>query len=118
MRTDPVEIPNHGMRIAGETVGADRGGERCIVVRNPFTREAIARVPKATLAEVRRAFEIAQAFRPRLTRFERAAILDRCGTLVHERSAQVASLISVESGLSLKDATYEAGRVADVLHFG
>ena len=118
MRTDPVEIPNHGMRIAGETVGADRGGERCIVVRNPFTRQAIARVPKATLAEVRRAFEIAQAFRPRLTRFERAAILDRCGTLVHERSAQVASLISVESGLSLKDATYEAGRVADVLHFG
>ena len=112
------DTPNHGMRIAGETVGTDRTGERCIVVHNPFTREAIARVPKATLADVRHAFEVARAYRPRLTRHERAAILNRCSTLVRARAAQVASLISTESGLSLRDATYEAGRVADVLHFG
>jgi putative phosphonoacetaldehyde dehydrogenase len=112
------DIPNHGMRIAGETVGAERSGDRCIVVHNPFTRAAIASVPKATLDEVRRAFEIAKAYRPRLSRFERANILNKCAALVRERTAQVAALISAESGLSLKDATYEAGRVADVLLFG
>jgi len=112
----PVE--NHGMRIAGERVGADRSGERAIAVHNPFTRAPIASVPKATLAEVRQAFDIAKAYRPRLTRFERANILNKCGALVRERTAQVAALISAESGLSMKDATYEAGRVADVLHFG
>jgi len=112
------DIPNHGMRIAGETVGADRRGDRAIVVHNPFTRAPIASVPKASLAEVRQAFDIAKAYRPRLTRFERANILNTCGALVRARSAQVAGLISAESGLSMKDATYEAGRVADVLHFG
>ena len=113
-----LDIQNHGMRIAGETVGTDRRGERTIVVHNPFTRAPIASVPKASLAEVRQAFDIAKAYRPRLTRFERANILNTCGALVRTRSAQVAALISAESGLSMKDATYEAGRVADVLHFG
>ncbi len=111
-------VTNHGMRIAGESVGDDRSGDRTIVVHNPFTRAPIASVPKATLAEVRRSFDIAKAYRPRLTRFERANILNKCAALVRERTAQVAGLISAESGLCMKDATYEAGRVADVLHFG
>jgi len=111
-------VRNLGMRIAGETVGTDRSGDRCIVVDNPYTRQPVGSVPKATLAEVQRAFEIAQAYRPRLSRFDRANILNKTGALVRERLAQVASLISAESGLSMKDATYEAGRVADVLHFG
>src|SRR5258706_3378839 len=111
-------IRNHGMRIAGEKVGAERTGERCIPVRNPYTNACIATVPKATLAEVRRAYAIAKAYRPTLTRFERANILNKTAALVRERTAQVAALISAEAGLSLKDATYEAGRVADVLLFG
>jgi len=111
-------MPNPGMRIAGEKVGTDRGGERCIRVHNPFTNEHIASVPKATLVEVRRAFAIAKAYRPTLTRFERANILNKTAALVRERTAQIAALISAESGLCLKDAHYEAGRVADVLVFG
>ena len=106
------------MRIGGEKVGVDRRGERCIPVVNPFTGAVIASVPKATLAEVRQAIAIAHAYRPRLTRFERANILNRCATLVRDRTPQIAALISAESGLCLKDATYEAGRVADVLGFG
>ena len=106
------------MRIAGETVGADRSGERCIEVFNPFTGQCIASVPKATLEEVRQAFAIAHAYKPRLTRFERANILNKTAALVRERTAQIAALISAESGLCLKDANYEAGRVADVLVFG
>jgi len=111
-------VRNHGMRLAGATVGTDRAGERCITVHNPFTGAAVGSVPKATLAEVRQAFEIAKSYRPRLTRFERAAILNRCAALVRERSAAIAGLISAESGLCLNDASYETGRVADVLVFG
>ena len=111
-------MTNHGMRVAGEKVGVDRGGERCIPVFNPFTGECIASVPKATLAEVKQALAIAQAYKPRLTRFERADVLNKTALLVRERSPSIAALISAESGLSLKDATYETGRVADVLGFG
>jgi putative phosphonoacetaldehyde dehydrogenase len=109
---------NHGMRIAGEKVGADRTGERCIEVFNPFTGKCIGSVPKATLAEVRQAFAIAHAYKPRLTRFERSKILDKTAALVRERTRQIAALISAEAGLGMKDATYEVGRVADVLIFG
>jgi phosphonoacetaldehyde dehydrogenase len=113
-----TSVPNHGMRIGGVTVGTERAAERCIVVHNPFSGEPIASVPKATLAEVRQAFAIGKAYKPTLTRFERANILNRGAALVRERSAQVAQLISAESGLCMKDASYEAGRVADVLVFG
>ncbi|MEQ1683611.1 MAG: phosphonoacetaldehyde dehydrogenase [Burkholderiaceae bacterium] len=111
-------ILNHGMRIAGEKVGTDRTGERCIEVFNPFTKQCIGSVPKATLEEVQRAFAIAHAYKPRLTRFERANILNKTAALVRERTRQIANLISAEAGLGMKDATYEVGRVADVLVFG
>lgn len=106
------------MRIAGKQVGAGRAGERAIEVFNPFTGERIGCVPKATLEEVRLAFDTAHAFRPKLTRFERAAILNRTAALVRERLREIAQLITAESGLCLKDSLYEAGRVSDVLLFG
>ncbi len=107
-----------GFRLAGEKVGADRGGDRVITVRNPFTGAAVGSVPKAPLAEVQQAFEIARAYQPKLTRFERSNILNRAAVAVRERTAEIAALITAESGLCLKDSSYEAGRVADVLMFG
>ena len=109
---------NEALRLGGEKVGADRTGERSIPVRNPYTRELVGTVPKATLAEVRQAFALARAYRARLSRFERSSILHRTAALVRQRSDAIAALISAESGLCLKDARYEAGRVADVLMFG
>ena len=106
------------LRIAGEKIGAGRGGERSIAVHNPFTRELVGSVPKATLAEVQRAYALAHAFRPKLSRFERSSILHRAAALVRERVDAIAALITSESGLCLKDTRYEAGRVADVLMFG
>ena len=107
------------LRIAGEKVGADdRGADRRIAVHNPYTQELVGSVPKATLAEVRRAYEVAQGYKARLSRFERSNILNRAAALVRQRSAEIAALISSESGLCLKDTHYEAGRVADVLMFG
>ncbi|ROZ62431.1 phosphonoacetaldehyde dehydrogenase [Ramlibacter sp. WS9] len=104
------------MRIAGRKVGAGR--DRAIEVSNPFTNERIGTVPKATLDEVREAFTTAHAFRPRLTRFERADILNKAAAIVRERLDDVSRLITAESGLCLKDSLYEAGRVSDVLLFG
>lgn len=106
------------MRIAGRKAGHGRDGERVIAVFNPYTEERIGSVPKATLDEVREAFELAHAFRPRLTRAERAGILQKTAALVREHLHDIAHLITAESGLCLKDALYEAGRVSDVLQFG
>jgi putative phosphonoacetaldehyde dehydrogenase len=104
------------MRLLGRCVGAGR--ERRIDVFNPYTEKRIGAVPKATLEEVRQAYEWAHDYKPALTRHERAGILNRCAALVRERLTQVAALITAESGLSINDATYEAGRVSDVLLFG
>ena len=104
------------MRIAGRKVGAGR--DRAIEVTNPFTNERIGAVPKATLEEVREAFTTAHAFQPKLTRFERADILNKAAAIVRERLDDVSRLITAESGLCLKDSLYEAGRVSDVLLVG
>jgi len=106
------------LRLAGEKVGADRSGDRVIRVHNPFTRELVGTVPKATLDEVRRAFDIAKKYKARLSRFERSNILNQAAAAVRARTPEIAALISSESGLAMKDAAYEAGRVADVLMFG
>ena len=102
------------LRLAGEKVGAGRSPGRSIAVLNPYNDTVVGTVPKATLDEVRRALAIARAYTPRLTRFERGNILNRAAASVRSRSAEIAALISAESGLCLKDAVYEAGRVADV----
>lgn len=106
------------MRIAGRRVGADRDAARRIVVTHPYSGLPIGSVPKATLEEVREAYAIAQAAQPRLTRHERASILQRAAALIRERLGDVAALITAEAGLAHKDAIYEAGRVSDVLLFG
>ncbi len=107
------------LRIAGEKVGADdRPDDRRILVRNPFTRAVVGSVPKATMAELNQAYAAAHACTVRLSRFERSNVLNRAAALVRERVAEIAQLISGESGLCMKDASYEAGRVADVLMFG
>ena len=104
------------MRIGGRKVGAGR--ERHVDVFNPFNQERLGAIPKASLEEVREAYSLAQAFKPQLTRFERAAILNRTAALARENLQNIARLISAESGLCIKDAVYEAGRVSDVLLFG
>ncbi|MBX3659928.1 MAG: phosphonoacetaldehyde dehydrogenase [Ramlibacter sp.] len=104
------------MRLAGRKVGAGR--EQHIPVLNPYSGQRIGAVPRATLEEVRATFASVHAYHPMLTRFERAAILNRAAALIRERLDEVAGLITAEAGLCHKDAVYEAGRVSDVLLFG
>lgn len=104
------------MRLAGRKVGSGR--DRGIEVFNPYTEQRLGSIPKATLEEVRSAYELAHAYRPTLTRYERAAILNKTAALARDHLQDIARLISAESGLCMKDAVYEAGRVSDVLLFG
>ena len=88
-----------------------------IEVRYPFTGEVVGTVPKATVDEVRKAFARARAYKPKLTRYERATIMQKAAELLRGRVAQASDLITRESGLSKKDSTYEVGRVCDVFTF-
>lgn len=101
------------MRIAGESVGSDR----VIEVRNPYTKAIVGTVPKATIADVRRAFAIAKGYRATLTRYERAQIMYRTAELIRSRANAISDLITAESGLCKKDSTYEVGRACDVFTF-
>ena len=113
-RTRTVDAPiREAMRIAGEKVHSDR----VIEVRYPYTGEVVATVPKATVEDVRRAFRIARQYKPVLTRYERYRILTRAGDIIASRRDAIARTITLESGLCLKDSTYEVGRASDVLLF-
>ena len=91
----------NAMRLAGAKIGAERKGERTIAVTNPFSGATIGTVPKATLEEVRAIFAKAHAYKPALTRFERAAILNQAAAIATRRLDEVAALISAESGLCM-----------------
>jgi phosphonoacetaldehyde dehydrogenase len=104
---------NEALRIAGEKVFRDR----VIEIRHPYTGALAGTVPKATLDDVRRALRIARNFRSRLTRHERYAILMKAGAIIASRRDALARLITLESGLCLKDSQYEVGRASDVLLF-
>jgi len=98
------------------------GGERVVCaasfpVIDPYTGVCVGTAPKASIAQIQHAFEVAGAYTARLTRYERAQILQRAAHLLRERSEAAADLIALESGLSKHDARYEIGRVADVLGF-
>jgi putative phosphonoacetaldehyde dehydrogenase len=113
-RVPVVDAPVRGaMRIAGEKVHCDR----VIEIRYPYTGELVATVPKASLADVRRAIHIARQYQPKLTRHERYKILMRAGEIIASRKETMARLITLESGLCIKDTLYEVGRASDVLLF-
>ncbi|MGZ5042954.1 MAG: aldehyde dehydrogenase family protein, partial [Usitatibacter sp.] len=88
-----------------------------IEVRNPYTRELVGTVPKASVAQVRDAFALAASFRPALTRYRRSEILEKAAVLLRARTEEASDLITRESGLCKKDSLYEVGRVCDVLAF-
>jgi len=109
----PADVRREKMRIAGEAIG----GERVIEVRNPYTRAIVGTVPKATIAEVRRAFAIGKTYRAKLTRFERSAILYRAAQLICTRAEAISDVITAECGICKKDSLYEVGRACDVFTF-
>jgi putative phosphonoacetaldehyde dehydrogenase len=113
-RPTAAREPLHeSLRIAGEKVSR----ERVIEIRHPYSGEVVATVPRASLDDVRRALQIARRFKSKLTRYDRYQILMRTGAIIQTRKEAIARLITLESGLCLKDSLYEVGRASDVLLF-
>jgi len=109
----PKLSQHQALRIAGELVLRERTFE----VRHPYSGELIANVSKGSVDDVRRAIATARAFCSPLTRYERHRILLRAGEIIASRRDEIARLITLESGLCLKDTLYESGRASDVLLF-
>ena len=109
-----MKFHSEALRIGGQRINRDR----VIEIHNPYTGDCIGTVPKAGVSDVQQAFEIAQAYRPRLSRYERSNILHRAADIVVAQADRISDLITLESGLCKKDSLYEAGRVRDVLVFG
>lgn len=104
------EVITEAMRIGGRRVA----GEATIPVVYPYTGRTIGTVPAGTRDDVRRAFAIADGFRPRLTRYERQRILLKAAELINGRKDGLSDLITLELGISKKDSLYECGRAFDV----
>jgi putative phosphonoacetaldehyde dehydrogenase len=103
-------VRRESMRIAGQSVG----NGRVIEVYNPYDGSLVGTVPKATVAEIRQAFDQAAAYKATLTRHERATILHKTAAILDRRKAEISDLITAESGLCKKDTLYEVGRAFDV----
>lgn len=108
--TENIEIRNEGMRIGGEVVFTDE----VVEVRYPYTDEVIGTVPAGKAEHAARAFEIAAAYKPTLTRYERQQILFKAGELIRERREELAYWLTLELGICQQHALYETGRSYDV----
>jgi putative phosphonoacetaldehyde dehydrogenase len=115
MDTVTQSLPFHA---ASMLIGGRREQRtRTLDVFDPFSGQRVGTVPMASVEDVRRAIDSAYAYRPHLTRFQRAQILERAAVLLRERTEEASDLITRESGLSKKDSRYEIGRVSDVFQF-
>ncbi len=101
------------LRINGEKI--DR--KERINIYHPFDNKLVASVPKATLGDVQHAFRVAKAYKSNLTRYDRYKILMKAGEIVASRKLAMAKVITLESGLCMKDSLYEVGRASDVMLF-
>jgi phosphonoacetaldehyde dehydrogenase len=103
-------VIHEAMRIGGKKVTT----EKTIAVHYPYTNELIGTVPAGRAEHAAQAFAIAAAYKPKLTRYERQQILFRIADLIRAKKDDLAKLITLELGLSTKDAAYEVGRAYDV----
>ncbi len=110
MKDMPGEIRREAMRIGGEKVTTDD----VVEVRYPYTGQVIGTVPAGKAEHAARAFEIAAAYKPAFTRYERQQILFRAAELIRERREEIAYWLTLELGICQQHALYEAGRSYDV----
>lgn len=109
-RSRSREIRHEGMRIGGEAVFTDE----VVEVHYPYTDEVIGTVPAGKAEHARRAFAIAAAYKPKLSRYERQQILFRAGELIREKREELAYWLVLELGICWQHALYETGRAYDV----
>jgi phosphonoacetaldehyde dehydrogenase len=97
--------------------GREQWGSSQFDVRYPYTGEVIGSAPRLSRAEVVDVLDGAGERRFDLTRHERSQILHYIADLLQAEEADFAELITLESGLALKDTRYELRRAQDVFRF-
>ena len=97
--------------------GRETRGEGAFEVRYPYTGEVIGSAPRLGRDEIVRALENARDTGFDLSRHERAQILFGIADRLQQEEEDFARLITWESGLCLKDTTYEMRRAQDVFRF-
>lgn len=101
---------HEAMRIGGKKIDTvDR-----IEVFNPYDGSLVGTIPRGTRQHVIEAFEIAAAYQPKLTRYERQQILIKTAEIIISRKDEISDVITAELGISKKDSLYECGRSFDV----
>ncbi|MFX8381795.1 aldehyde dehydrogenase family protein, partial [Acinetobacter baumannii] len=73
--------------------GAKPDNDRRIEVFNPYDNALIGTVPKATVADVERAFAVAADYRPKLSRHDRSVILRRTADILRRDADRISDLI-------------------------
>lgn len=108
-----TDLRQEGMRIGGEIVHTDN----VVEVLYPYTEEVVGTVPAGTAEHAAKAFEIAAAYKPKLSRYERSQILQRAGVLIGEKREYLAKWLTLELGICHQHAIYETKRAQDVYQF-
>ncbi len=108
-----LDIRNEGMRIGGEAVFTDG----TVPVKYPYTDEVVGYVPAGDASHAAKAFEIAENYKSKLTRYERGEILKRAGEIIGARREYLAKWLTLELGICHQHAIYETRRAQDVFQF-
>jgi phosphonoacetaldehyde dehydrogenase len=88
-----------------------------IEVRSPFSGELVGQAPVASRSEVNTALDAGADYVSELSRHERSELLFAVGRRLTDLAPELATLISHESGLCLKDTRHEVARAVDVFRF-
>ena len=99
--------------VAGKKVES----QNILEVKSPFDNRVVGTVVLANASHAEAAVEAGLKGGKKLTRYDRFNILDKARQLLMERKDEFAKIMSAESGLAIREAIYETGRVHDVLMF-
>ncbi|HET8567454.1 MAG TPA: aldehyde dehydrogenase family protein [Candidatus Limnocylindria bacterium] len=95
-------------------------GGKTLEVRNPATGEVVDSVPRAAKADVDAAVEAAHKAFPAWASIaapKRAQLLHAAAQKVREAVPEIARLLTLEQGKTIRESTIEAGRVAANLEY-
>jgi aldehyde dehydrogenase (NAD+) len=108
-------LPEHRLPLLID--GEPFWGDDCFEVRYPYTGEVIGTAPRLTRSQVTHVLDRAAERRFDLSRHERSQILNRIADRLQAEEDDFARLITLESGLCLKDTQYELRRAQVVFRF-
>lgn len=103
--------------LTGYIAGKPLQTDVLLEVKSPYDGRLVGTVTVGNRAHTEAAIVAGLKGGPKLSRYERFAVLDKARQLLEERKEEFAQLIMSESGLCLRETRYEVGRARDVLHF-